>query len=324
MDNIASLLEGKRKVILVHGNADMDAIGSAYALAELFPPAEVFAPNGMDRIAKIASEKAGMIALEECDISSYELAVVVDTSAPEQLETDQTIPSDAVVIDHHRDTGGWEGHPMFRDETRVSCCEIILDFYLRAGKKPSKEAAMMLLGGMITDSGGFQFADPRTLRAFAALMEGSGIQMDEALEFTRAPVSISERVAMLKAMERVKFDRVGTLVVATTVAGSFESSVCRALLGAGADIAFAGSQRDDEFRLSGRATQDAVRKGIDLGSIMCSAGVETESTGGGHAGAAGISGIGDVEAMLHICSLKSMEVMREIKAREMAAEEERP
>ncbi len=318
--SIASLLEGRRKIILVHGNADMDAIGSAYALAELFPPAEVYAPNGMDRVARIASEKVGMRTLEECDISSYELAVVVDTSAPEQLETDQAIPSGAVVIDHHRDTCGWAGHPVLRDETRVSCCEIILDLYREAGRRPSREAAMMLLGGMITDSGGFQFADSRVLRAFASLMDEYGVQMDEAFEFTRAPVSMSEKVAVMKAMERVKFDRAGTMIVATTVAGSFEASVCRALLNAGADIAFAGSQRDEEFRLSGRATQDAVRRGIDLGSMMCAVGEETGSAGGGHGGAAGIAGTGDAEAMLHICSCRCMDAMREIKARESASE----
>ena len=320
MESIASLLEGRKKIILVHGNADMDAVGSAYALAELFPPADIYAPNGMDRIAKMASEKIGARILEECDISSYELAAVVDTSSPEQLETDQNIPGDAVVIDHHQDTGGWAGHPVLRDGTRTSCCEIILDMYREAGKKPSREAGMMLLGGMITDGGTFQFSDSRLLRAFADVMDMCGIEMDEALEFTRAPVSMSEKTAVLKAMGHVKFDRVGTLTVATATAGSFESSVCRALLNAGADIAFAGSQRENEFRLSGRATQDAVRRGVNLGAVLNGIGEETESSGGGHSGAAGISGTGDAEAMLHICMCRTMEIMREIRARETAEE----
>lgn len=39
-----------RKVILVHGNADMDALGSAYALKCVFPEADILAPCGLDRI----------------------------------------------------------------------------------------------------------------------------------------------------------------------------------------------------------------------------------------------------------------------------------
>ncbi len=321
-ENIAGLMRGKRKVIVMHGNADMDALGSAYALSKLYPSADIFAPNGMDRVAGMVAEKMGAAVLSECDLSSYDLVVVVDSSTPLQLETDQQVPKDAVVIDHHVESGEWGGHPSFIDSTRTSCCEIILDMYDEEGTELERDAGLMLLGGMITDGGTFQFADSRLLRAFASIMERCDIPMDEALEFTRAPVSMSERVATIKALERTKFDRIGTLIVATAVAGSFESSVCRALLCAGADVAFVASQRDEMFRMSSRATQDAVRRGINLGTILKGIGDETSTAGGGHDGAAGISGIGDAEAMLHMCTCRTMEVMREIKFRESAQKEE--
>jgi nanoRNase/pAp phosphatase (c-di-AMP/oligoRNAs hydrolase) len=38
---VGETLKGKNKIILVHGNADMDAVGSAYAIAECFPPARI-------------------------------------------------------------------------------------------------------------------------------------------------------------------------------------------------------------------------------------------------------------------------------------------
>ena len=323
-ESIASLMRGKRKVIVMHGNADMDALGSAYALSKLYPSADIYAPNGMDRVAGMVAEKIGAKVLDECDLSSYDLAVIVDTSAPLQLETDQQVPPDAVVIDHHVESGEWDGHPSFIDPTRASCCEIVLDMYDEEGAELGRDAGLMLLGGMITDGGTFQLADPRLLRAFASVMERCGIPMDEALELTRAPVSMSERVATVKALERTKFDRVGSLIVATAVAGSFESSVCRALLCAGADVAFVASQRDDVFRMSSRATQDAVRRGVNLGAILKGIGDETSTAGGGHDGAAGISGIGDAEAMLHMCTCRTMEVLRDIKLRESAQKEEAP
>ncbi len=317
LGSIAERLVGKRKVILVHGNADMDAIGSAYALSRSFPESDIFAPNGIDRVAKMVSEKMDVHILENCDISSYEQIVIVDTSSPDQLEMDQELPEGTIVIDHHMPTGKWDGYTFYCDEGRTSCCEIVKELLDTAGIEITRDVALMLMGGMLTDSGHFMFANSDLLFAFGDLMRRCGIDMDEAQDLTKAPVSMSEKVAMLKAIERTKFDRVGNLIVATSYGGSFEASSCRAIMAAGADVVFVGSQRENEFRLSARATQDAVRKGVHLGDIMKGIGTETMSDGGGHGGAAGLSGTGDVEAMLFICMKRTMEVFRDIKSRDL-------
>lgn len=319
--DIAEKLRNGKKVIVVHGNADMDAIGSAYAIKKAFPEADIFAPTGIDRVSKVVQEKFGIEILETCDFSDYDQVVVVDTSSPEQLETDLEIPKSAIVIDHHMPTGKWDGYTFFCDDTKTSCCEVVKDILDSEGISIDREMALMLIGGMITDSGHFQFAKPEMLVAFADLMKRCDINMDEAYNLTVMPVSISERIAMLKAIERTKFDRVGNYIVATSYGGSFEASSCRAIMNSGADVVFVGSQRDDEFRLSARATQEVVRKGIHLGDIMKGIGTETMNDGGGHGGAAGLSGIGDVEAMLHICMMRTMEVFREIKAKDLLGKE---
>ena len=190
-----------------------------------------------------------------------------------------------------------------------------------AGIPITRDMGLMLLGGMLTDSGHFQFARPAMLPAFADIMSRCGIEMDEAMELTQAPVSMSERIAMMKAIERTRFDRVGEMIVAISFGGSFEASSCRAIMAAGADVVFVGSQRDENFRLSARATQEAVRKGIHLGEIMSGIGEETMSDGGGHGGAAGLTGIGDTEAMLNICMSRTMDVFRDIKKRDMMERE---
>jgi len=314
---IADKLRGKKKVILVHGNADMDAIGSAYALKRAFPDADIYAPNSIDRVSKLVVDKLDVAILESCDLSAYEQVVVVDTSSPEQLEMEAELPKDSIIIDHHMPTGKWEGYEFYCDENRTSCCEIIKDILDENDIPIDRDMGLMLIGGMITDSGHFQFARPGLLEAFADIMRRCDINMDEAYNLTIAPVSMSEKVAMLKAIERTKFDRVGNYIVATSYGGSFEASSCRAIMGAGADVVFVGSQRDDVFRLSARATQEVVRKGINLGEIMKGIGVETMTDGGGHGGAAGLSGIGDVEAMLFICMKRTMEVFRTMKAQDL-------
>lgn len=317
VDSIIEVLGSERtKAILVHGNADMDAVGSAYAIARTFPNCAIFAPDGVDRVAKMVAEKMETTIREGAG-TGFDVIVAVDTSSPEQLGPD--FAGADIVIDHHKPSGRWADVPLFLcDDTRTSCCEIVKDVLDRSGLEVSRDAALMMLGGMLTDSGHFQFARPPMLQAFSDLMTRFSIPMDEAMLLVQAEPSISERIAMLKAASRVRFERVGQMIVAVSAAGSFEASSCRALLAAGADVAFVGSQRDNEFRISGRATQDAVRKGVHLGDIVSRVGGETDSDGGGHGGAAGISGTGDVEAMLMICMENAMDAMREIRAREDA------
>ncbi len=322
LNHIAEKLAQGRKVVLVHGNADMDALGSAYALSRAFPDAEIYAPNGLDRVARMVAEKMSVDILEECDLGAYDRVVVVDTSSPEQLEGSQKVPRDAIVIDHHKPTGKWDVETFYCDDTRTSCCEIVKELIDTAGIEIPRDMGLMLLGGMLTDSGHFQFARPALLTAFSDIMVRCGIEMDEAMALTEAPVSMSERIAMLKAIERTRFERVGEMIVAISFGGSFEASSCRAIMAAGADVVFVGSQRDENFRLSARATQEAVRKGIHLGEIMSGIGRETMADGGGHGGAAGLTGIGDTEAMLNICMSRTMEVFREIKQRESLQRED--
>jgi nanoRNase/pAp phosphatase (c-di-AMP/oligoRNAs hydrolase) len=314
LEDAGASLKGKDKVILVHGNADTDAVGSAYALAECFPPAVIYAPGGVDRVAKMVMDKLGVTILSECDLSDHELVVVVDTSSPEQFKPGSVaVPEGSVIIDHHMPTDKWIGMKFFCDDSKVACCELIYEIIRAAGLSLTRDTGMALLCGMLTDSGHFSFANTQMLRTFAEVMDITGIGMDEALDFPRSETSMSERVAVMKGMERSKFDRVGDMIVATSYGGSFEASVCKALLNAGADVVFVGSQREDMFRLSARADQEMVRRGIHLGEIMKDIGRETVTDGGGHGGAAGLSGIGDVEAMLHICMQRTMNEFRRIR-----------
>lgn len=313
---IAERLKGKKKVILTHGNSDLDAIGSAYGIQASFGQADIYAPAGIDRVSKIVMEKLGITALDEADLDDYELVVVVDSSSPEQLQKPGLeIPPGSLVIDHHAPTGKWDGMDFHCDETRTSCCEIVKEIIESAGMPIDRKTGLALLGGMLTDSGHFQFADPRMLRAFADLLEKCQIPMDEALSLVKAPVNMSEKTAALKAVGRSKFERVGDMLVAVSYCSSYESAACRALLASGADVVFVGSQRDNEFRVSGRATQEMVRRGIKLDAIMGQLSRETITDGGGHGGAAGITGTGDAEAMVHMCMVKTMDEFRAIKKR---------
>ena len=314
--HVIERLSTGRKVVLVHGNADMDALGSAYAIRCTFPDADIFAPAGLDRVAKMVAEKMDIAVLEDVDLSNYDTVVAVDTSSPDLFQREGfAIPPGSLVIDHHAETGKWADMDFHFDDTRTSCCEIVYDLIVASGRELSRAAGLALLGGMLTDGGHFQFADSRCLKTFAAVMETCDIPMDEAMLLVRAPMNMSERQAAMKAVGRSRFERVGDMIVAVSFSTSFEAAACRALLASGADVAFIGSQRENEFRISGRATQEMVRRGVKLDVIMGELSGETLTDGGGHGGAAGMTGTGDAEAMAHMCLQKTMEQFRRIKAK---------
>lgn len=309
---VADALRDGKKAILVHNNADVDAVGSAYALYRCFPDCTICACGGTDYVANVFAEKLKIPMVDKYDPEDYDLTVVVDTSSPELLEVE--VPEDSIVIDHHICTDKWNGMRFFCDCDSISCCEIVAEIIREAGIVIDRDTGLSLLGGMLTDSGHFQFAKSKTLRNFASIMDESTLAMDEAMSTTHAEARMSERMAVMKTIERVRFERVGDMIVASAVGSSFEASACRAIMSAGADVVFVGTQREESFRISARATQEMVRRGINLGEAVKDIGIDTDCDGGGHIGAAGLSGIGDVEAVLGMCVSRTMDVFRRIKA----------
>ena len=102
-------------------------------------------------------------------------------------------------------------------------------------------------------------------------------------------------------------------IVCVSQISTFEASVCSALISLGANVSFVGSQRDDEFRISARTRHDMVELGLHLGNLMAEIGEEIGCKGGGHDGAAGLSGTGDVEAVLNICMERMKGALSRIK-----------
>lgn len=309
LSTIVQKLRSGRKVVLLHGNADPDALGSAYALYRAFPEVTVAALGGLDRLAKVMAINLEFEVQSSVDLDDYDTVVAVDSSSMEQVGIDLT-GRDIVAIDHHAPSGDWDDTLFYCDETRRSCAEIAFDLLKLAGTVIDRRIGLALSVGMLTDSGHFRFANATMMRTFSEVMDSSGINMDEVMDLTDLEPDVSERISQLKGAQRMRFDRLGDNIVAISLGSAHESSVCKSLLNIGADVAFVGSQRDEKFRISARARQDIVRKGMHLGKLLDDVGGETSNNGGGHAGAAGLTGVGDVEAILNICMSRSMAFFR--------------
>lgn len=297
-------------LVLLHGNADADALASAFAVQQVFPDITIGVPGGLDRVSKQMAKILNIPTSEDVSKARYARLLILDTSGPEQLDFDVDL-SKAMVIDHHTRNEKWEKAVMYHcDDSKSSCSEIVYELLKKEKRHVSREMALALLFGMLTDSGYFRFAKHETLVTFSEIMATHGIQMDEAMNLVDLDVDISERISQLKGAQRLKYWKVGGYIVVISQGSAFEASVCKALLGLGADIAFVGSQRGEQFRVSARATQAMVRKGVHLGKLLGGVGSETANGGGGHPGAAGLTGTGDVEAILNIAAENAIKLLQ--------------
>ena len=307
----ADLAEQKHKVIYLHSNADLDSVGSAVALKLFFGDARLCAPAGISHLGKKLLADMNIEAVDFIETQQGERAVVVDAHGDSSLGYEGVNWQNAIVIDHHRVSGGVRAYLSYIDETATSASELVWEVMDRP-KKLDKKIGMALMAGILADTGHLRRGSYRTLAAASEILEASGLSMDDLNSvFNSADdQDMSRRISGMKGAQRLKFYRIGTWLIGTSEVGAFEGAVCHAILNIGADIAIVGSQKEDTFRLTGRATKAAVKAGIHLGDIMNSISLECGGQGGGHDGAAGISGTGDVEAMLNICVHNSMAILK--------------
>ena len=314
LPEIAGALGTGRKLAVFHPNADCDAVGSAVALVRNFGGFEIGAAGGISRLGKRLLEFTGQAVTEDPDWGAFDTLVIIDTSNLLALGVPEDVLAGKrkIIIDHHLKSTQLEGIELyFSDETKPSCAEIVCDILRAAGKKADRETAAALAAGIITDTAHFRFARTSTLKALTGLLEESGLQLEEVLTLIEDEVpDKSRKLAFLKGAQRIRFEQVGDYAVAISNVSSFEGGLCKAMMVLGADVAFAGSQAKKEFRVSGRASQALVRKGFHIGKMMEDTGRDMGGQGGGHPGAAGMSGEGEMEAALNILMEKALSALK--------------
>lgn len=307
-----TLLTG-RSAFVIHGNADPDALGSAYAMSTTFS-GPIIAPGGLDRTAKVVAARLSIAVQDDFDEVNIDRVVVLDTSGPEQLGPLKYLGEDEtiIVVDHHTKNASWKTKHYYCEDKKSSCCEIAYDITKASGKPLKREAALALLAGILTDTGHFRYGNVSSLETFATIMRDHEIGMGEAMKLIEGETDLSEKISQLRGAQRLKYVRAEKYIIATSFGSAFEASVSKSLVSLGADIAFVGSQRGLHFRISARASQDMVDLGLHLGKLLEGVGKETSNGGGGHPGAAGLSGEGDVRRILDLCVHRSRKAIRSL------------
>lgn len=293
---------------LCHRNADPDAIGSAYSLQKAFGGA-LGAAEDVSKSAGSLIEALRAEVIIDPDVESYGFVVVVDTSV--RLQLGRSGLGRYAVVDHHLDQALVQGAEFYIQRPANSTAEIVWRILAEEGITPSREMALALVVGIISDTGRFRRGLPEAFRATADLLEAGGLNYDEALMvLSGTPSDVSQRIAALKAASRSEIERAGDWIVATTEINSFEGSSAMSLVDIGADVAFAAGRHGNLARVSGRARREAVRAGLDLSEMMRSVANSHCGEGGGHRGAAALEAPAEPRVLLDDLKKKVFEKLR--------------
>ncbi len=292
------LLDYHNVLYLCHRSADIDALGSAFALKEALG-GTVGVIDGCDRAA---SQIAKQLNIEYVvnPAEDFDLVVVVDTSTLAQLNGFKL--KTYAVIDHHATTSLNEKAAFHLHRNKSSTAEIVLEVLKSMGAPIMRRVAFALLAGIITDTGNFKHASADSFKAVAELMELSGIEYSEVMDaLSSIPQDVSMRIAFLKAAQRASIERLDDWIIVTSQVSSFGGAACTNLISIGADIAFVASKTDEMVKVSARAKKEAQNAGLNLARLMEDVSVKFKGTGGGHEGAAGMDVYGEVESILLAC-----------------------
>ncbi|MCD6558402.1 MAG: bifunctional oligoribonuclease/PAP phosphatase NrnA [Palaeococcus sp.] len=289
-------------LLLCHHNADPDSLGSAIAFSRYLHKLGLEYRIGVAQsVSSYAKRLLNFAPVEKNPYVKEDVVVIFDTSSLEQLEPVKIPKKDGkfvIVIDHHMEKENpIKGDIAVIDSSRTSTAEIVwellkyLNFY-------DEIAARAILAGIVTDTANFRFANARTFKTVGEIQALFNIPMGEIYNLI-APVSdealdIAKRMAILKACQRMEIKKIGKYLIALSKVSAYESLACKVFLQLGADIAVVGSEKKG-VRISARAKESLVKKGLHLGRLMEKIGPIIEGSGGGHSGAAGANGKKNLE-----------------------------
>lgn len=296
--------------ILCHHNADPDAICAAYAIQRLTknidPSAvtEILYPDSASQLSQKIIEKYSIDASRNPKIIFADTVVVVDVGSLIQLEG--LLPlvkagKNRIFIDHHgRDSEiAALATTYIHDEGAIAACEIVSGIWDASGYTMPEEIANALLAGIVFDSKHLSIATPHLLRVVAWLMDQGG-SLGGAWDMLQTSMDQSERIARLKSVQRMTLYRVDQWLVAASQLGSFQASAARGMTSLGADVSIIAGADKDVLKVSLRSTEEFHSKTrIHLGDDVAKPIAELYGgSGGGHATAAGVNGVGDPEEFL--------------------------
>ncbi|HEY3977917.1 MAG TPA: DHHA1 domain-containing protein [Streptosporangiaceae bacterium] len=306
------IIGGAQEICLAcHVRPDADALGSmlaaAQALSTAFPDRRVVASfgdepfsvpanlrflPGADRLTPPARYPAGPQVMMTFDAAGPDRLGLLTASAGRAAEL--------IVLDHHAANGGF-GSVRLVDPAAAATAVLARELVARLGVPLSRDIALGLYAGLVTDTGSFKFSTTPDLHYLAAELISTGIDPGAVARelFDRAPFGYLELLAAVLGRAVLEPGAAGGLgLVWSTVtradrerAGGLPLDVVEPVIDTlrrtdEAEVAVVLKEADDGAWLVSTRSKDRV----DVGRACQALG------GGGHARAAGFTAAGSPAA----------------------------
>ncbi len=206
----------RRIALLAHESPDGDCIGSALGLAHLLHQiGKECVPTCADPAPKNLSFLPGIETLQQTlSDETFDLVIALDTGELRRFgrlyQDHKAFLDNATIlnIDHHISSEGC-GKVNIIDTKAAATAELIVLFQIQAGLQMTRDAALCLLTGVITDTSSFQFTNttPRTFEVAAMLLRAGAI-----------PETVVQPIYRTRPLAQVRFQAM-ILVNAQTLCG---------------------------------------------------------------------------------------------------------
>ncbi|VEU80057.1 DHH family phosphoesterase [Haploplasma axanthum] len=168
-DKVKELIEKYDSIVIHrHTRPDMDAIGSQvglyYLIKENYPNKSLYIVGDTnDMLYNVTMDIIGD------DVFKDSLSIIIDTAVSELVSDDRyKLAKEVVIIDHHRNDSNIENSLFYQKSDFTSACEILSDLAKELDWVVTSTAATYIYGGMVTDTGRFQFiSNENASRVFA-------------------------------------------------------------------------------------------------------------------------------------------------------------
>lgn len=181
---INKLIESIKKydsiIIHRHNRPDLDALGSQLGLARsiqsTFPSKRVYV------VGDSSNRYAFIGKMDEIEDSVYEgaLAIICDVAVSALVSDNRyLLAKEVFVVDHHTNSSDIVGAYTIINSEKAACAEYIAEILYDNEFIVNKECATALFGGIVTDSGRFQYnsTSPNTFLVASKLL-ASGAEME--------------------------------------------------------------------------------------------------------------------------------------------------
>lgn len=146
-------------IIHRHTRPDLDALGSqrglALVLRKAYPQKKIY------MVGDMSNRYAFLGEMDQISDEVYQnsLVIIVDVAVSNMVSDSRYLMAKEVfVIDHHKNECDITKN-VIKDDSKIACAELITELLLEKKWNIPSEAATALYGGIVTDSGRFQYQE---------------------------------------------------------------------------------------------------------------------------------------------------------------------